>query len=394
MFSGGTKALASCTTMVHELEICTGIGYTGTYMSKSFDPAKPYDDLPLLPPPASAIETLPVLRKEASARQLLGELRGIANIIPNQTILINAVVLREARDSSGIENIITTQDRLYRAISVSSSAGVDSATKEVVSYREALRFGEGLIGQRKLLSPNDICAIQAMIVKNDAGVRRAPGTALVSEATGKSIYTPPQDPAVVRRLLANFAQYFNTRASTLADMAALHYQFEAIHPFYDGNGRTGRILNILYLILKGFLDLPILYLSSRIIERKEDYYTLIQNVTSAGAWEPWILFILDAVEQTARRTRDQVLQIKRSLEQTIAEVKSRVPRIYSKELVEALYVHPYCKVGFLVESIGVERKAASRYLHQLERLGILTAHTMGRENIFVNNALMNVLSQS
>ena len=362
-------------------------------MADRFDPTKPYDRLPPLPPPSAFIETLPVLRKEAAARQALGELKGIANIIPNQVILINAIVLREARDSSEIENIITTQDLLYRAISVGSSTSVDPATREVVSYREALRFGEHLIKGRQLLSVNDICSIQSIIVKNDAGIRRTPGTALVNDATGQTVFTPPQDPGVLKRLLSNFAEYLNTGATSLADMAVLHYQFESIHPFYDGNGRTGRILNILYLILKGFLEIPILYLSSRIIEEKDTYYQLLRGVTSAQEWEPWIVFVLDAIEETARRTRDQVLLIKSSLDETIEQVRSGAPRIYSKELVESLYVHPYCKVGFLVDSLGVERKAASRYLHQLETLGIVTRHKIGRENIFVNNALMEVLSR-
>ena len=199
---------------------------------------------------------------------------------------------------------------------------------------------------------------------------------------------------MLNRLMSNFAEYLNTQATSLADMAALHYQFESIHPFYDGNGRTGRILNILFLILKEFLDIPILYLSSEIIERKGEYYKLLRDVTVSERWEPWILFVLEAVELTARRTMGQVQLIRNSLEETVDRVRFGAPRIYSKELVEALYVHPYCKVGFLVDALGVERKAASRYLHQLEDLEVVTKHKIGRENLFVNNALMKVLSQA
>jgi Fic family protein len=363
-------------------------------MKKQFDPSAPYDSLPPLPPPREASETLSVLKKEAAARQALGELKGIANIIPNQAILINAIVLREAKDSSEIENIITTRDRLYRALASSGGSVVDAATKEVVLYREALRFGERLISDRGLVSVNDICRIHSIIVGNDAGIRKTPGTALVNDSTGETIYTPPQDPRILTRLMANFTDYLNKRAASLADMAVLHYQFESIHPFHDGNGRTGRILNILFLILKGFLEIPILYLSSEIIERKDEYYRLLNAVTVSEQWERWILFMLEATERTARRTIDQVKLVKNSLDETIDRVRANARKIYSKELVESLFVHPYCKVGFLIDSLGVERKAASRYLRQLEDLGIVKGYKIGRENLFVNIALMEILARA
>ncbi|MDA3949752.1 MAG: Fic family protein, partial [Spirochaeta sp.] len=218
----------------------------------------------------------------------------MANIIPNQAILINAIALREAKDSSEIENIVTTQDRLYRALVAGSSAGVDASTKEVMQYRSALRIGEALVRDHGYLSVNHIIRIQTEIIGNDAGLRATPGTALVNDRTGEVVYTPPQDPDVIRRLLSNLADFYNSKASSLADMAVLHYQFETIHPFLDGNGRTGRILNVLYLILKRYLDTPILYPSSHIIEHKAEYYRLLRGVTAAGEWEAWILFMLDA----------------------------------------------------------------------------------------------------
>ena len=227
-----------------------------------FQPSVPYDALPPLPPPAQVTDSIPVLRREADARQALAELKGVANIIPNQAILINAIALREAKDSSAIENIVTTQDRLYRALSASSSSGVDATTKEVMRYRAALRIGEALLREHGYLSVNHFMRIQAEIIGNDAGLRATPGTALVNERSGDVVYTPPQDPGVIRRLLANLAEFYNAGATSLADMAVLHYQFETIHPFLDGNGRTGRILNVLYLILKGYLEIPILDPSS------------------------------------------------------------------------------------------------------------------------------------
>ena len=250
-----------------------------------FQPSVPYDALPPLPPPAHVTESVPVLRREADARQALAELKGVANIIPNQAILINAIALREAKDSSEIENIVTTQDRLYRALAASSSAAVDASTKEVMQYRAALRIGEALVRDHDFLSVNHIIRIQTEIIGNDAGLRATPGTALVNDRTGEVVYTPPQDPDVIRRLLSNFADFYNGEAASLADMAVLHYQFETIHPFLDGNGRTGRILNVLYLILKGYLDTPILYPSSHIIEHKDEYYRYLRAVTAAGEWE-------------------------------------------------------------------------------------------------------------
>ena len=359
-----------------------------------FVPSVPYDALPPLPPPVQVSDSATVLRREATARQALGELKGVANIIPNQAILINAIALREAKDSSGIENIVTTHDRLYRAVVATSSAAVDASTKEVIRYRSALRIGESLVRKHGLLSVNHITEIQTEVVGNDAGIRAAPGTALVNDRTGEVVYTPPQDPEVIRRLLSNFAEFYNGAATSLADMAVLHYQFETIHPFLDGNGRTGRILNVLYLILKGYLEIPILYPSSYIIEHKDDYYQFLRGVTAGGEWEQWILFMLDAVLATSLDTIEKVREIRSELDRTVEEVRAAFPRIYTRELVETLFVHPYSKIEFLVNALGVERKAASRYLKSLEELGLLESLKVGRERVYINLRLMNILSRA
>ncbi len=338
-------------------------------------------------------ESIPVLRREADARQALAELKGVANIIANQATLINAIALREAKDSSAIENIVTTQDRLYRALAASSSAAVDASTKEVMQYRSALRIGEAFVRDHGFLSVNHIIKIQTEIIGNDAGLRATPGTALANDRTGEVVYTPPQDPDVIRRLLSNFADFYNGEASSLADMAVLHYRFETIHPFLDGNGRTGRILNVLYLLLKGYLDIPILYLSSYIIEHKDEYYRFLRVVTAGGEWEQWILFMLDAIQVASMDTIERVREIREELDRTVDEVRAALPRIYTKELVETLFVHPYSKLEFLVNALGVERKAVSRYLQSLEELGLLENQKVGREKIYINVRLMKILSR-
>ncbi len=357
----------------------------------SFDPLKPYNELPLLPPPKKKIETMEILKQEVTAREALAELKGTANIIPNQVILINAIVLREAQDSSKIENIITTQDELYRALS-SEKKHVNPHTKEVINYRESLYKGYQLIKRKLVLSPSDIIRIQEGIVHNNAGFRKNPGTVLKNDMTGEIIYTPPQNYEIIQKLIRNYAEYFNEDEYSLCQMAILHHQFECIHPFYDGNGRTGRILNALYLILKDLLDIPILYLSSYIIQKKDTYYKLLIDVTKNGIWEEWILFMLKGVETTAKETVIKIVNIKNILDSTIEEIRSKVPNIYSKELVEILFENPYSKIEFLVKGLGVERKAASRYLRKLQEVGILHLIKIGRENIFINIKLYQLLT--
>jgi Fic family protein len=359
---------------------------------KSFEPKKPYNALPFLPPDTTKTETAAILKQESRALHALGELKGFANIIPNQSILINAIVLQEAKDSSEIENIITTQDDLYKAVSVTISKA-DPAAKEVMFYREALYKGFTKIRTRGLLSINDIIDVQRLLIQNDAGIRNTSGTALVNDRTHEVIYTPPDDYTVINDLLKNFVEYLNGDDPTLAKLAILHYQFETIHPFHDGNGRTGRIINMLYLILKEYLDIPILYLSSYIIRNKARYYELLLSVTKDDAWEDWVLFILTGIEETAKETLLKIRRIRDLLDSTISNVKDKVPGIYSKELVETLFVNPYCKGEFLVASLGVERKTAARYLQQLESSGILESVKVGTERIFIHKELIQLLKE-
>ena len=357
-----------------------------------FEPTKPFDSLPPIPPPESLWRTVELMQLEAGARAAVSELKGLANIIPNQAILINAIVLREAKDSSEIENIITTQDELYRAAAMGAPAAPNAEAKEVLRYREALWHGFGQVKELGLLTVSDIIEIQRIIVENDAGIRRTPGTALVNDRTGETVYTPPQGEGRIRDLLDNLVAYLNGEDDSLLTSGIVHYQFESIHPFYDGNGRTGRIINVLYLILKEHLDIPILYLSSYITEHKEEYYRLLRAVTAESDWGAWLSFYLTAVEATARRTIATVRRIKDLLDSAVDTVRRALPRIYSKELVETLFEHPYCKNSFVERSVGVERKAASRYLHQLEGIGLLELRKIGRQNIYINRELMRILA--
>jgi len=352
----------------------------------------PFDNLPKLPPKAS-IESPRLLKRAANARGGLGELKGVSKLLPNETILLNTLILEEARDSSEIENIVTTRDKLYRALA-SGSKNVDPATKEVLRYRSALWKGFGLVQEKGFISTNMIVDIQKGLIENNAGIRKLSGTKLANAKTGEVIYTPPEGEGIIRELLGNFETFLNgkTELDPLIAMAVLHYQFEAIHPFYDGNGRTGRIVNVLYLVLKGLLDLPILYVSSFIINRKTDYYRLLLRVTTHGEWEPWIMFMLEAVEATAIDTVKKVNAIRDSLEETIEEVREKLPRIYTKELVELLFHQPYSKVAFLVDANLAERKAAARYLNALEQIGLLKAKKVGKEKIFLNQRLFDLFS--
>jgi Fic family protein len=346
----------------------------------------------LLPPDIGKIETLSVLRKEASARQALAELIGFAPTLPNQNILINAISLREARESSAIENIVTTQDELYKSLTI-TSASIDSSTKEVINYREAIYKGYDILKKRKLLRVSDIINIQETIIENNAGIRMLPGTSLVNSSTNEIIYTPPQDYDELCYLLENFCEYLNSDESGLWKMAVLHYQFETIHPFYDGNGRTGRILNVLYLLLKNYLDTPILYLSSYIIKNKNTYYALFQEVREKNIWENWVLFMLEGVEKTSKQALEKIRAIKDLLELTLEKVKEHCPKIYSKELVELIFENPYSKIDFLVNKLNINRKTASKYLKELEVYGFLSRLQIGKEILYINDSLMEILKK-
>ena len=309
-------------------------------------------------------------------------------------MLVNAIVLREAKDSSEIENIITSQDELYKALS--AKAKHTSEAKEVINYRKAIFRGYEIIKSQEFLRLSDIVELQGIVIENNAGIRSTPGTVLKNDKTGEVVYVPPQDKAAILDLLSNLLDHYNLNEyeiEPLVNLAILHCQFESIHPFYDGNGRTGRILNILYLILNDLIDIPILYLSSYIIENKDKYYQLLNNVNKYGNWEEWILYMLQAVEETSKMTIRKINLIKNALDETIAEVSERAPKLYRKELVELLYEQPYSKIEFVVERLGVERKAASRYLRQLNEIGILEPKKIGRENIYVNTKLIEILKK-
>jgi len=355
----------------------------------------PHRVLSELPPRRGKVETLEILRQTNKSTAALAELKGIAQTIPNQTMLINAIVLQEARDSSEIENIITTQDELYKALTIKQTK-ITSEAKEVVNYRRAIFHGFDLIKNQGFLRINDIVSIQQELIDNNAGIRNTPGTVLKNDKTGEVVYTPPQEKTEILNLLSNFINYLNQNdddLSPLINLAILHYQFESIHPFYDGNGRTGRILNILYLILNGLIEKPILYLSSYIIKNKPEYYRLLKKTNKTGDWEEWILFMLKAVESTSKDTIDRISKIKNQLDKTIIEVQSRSPKVYKKELVELLFEQPYSKIEFVVDKLNVERKAASRYLRELEKIGILESQKVGRETIYINRELIEILKR-
>jgi Fic family protein len=339
------------------------------------------------------IETQKVLKKAISANRALSNLNGVARIIPKSAILINSLVLQEAKDSSAIENIITTHDELYRAnLDIES---VTNEAKEVQNYKEALLRGFSLVKDTKLLLKKHIVEIQAVLEQNDAGIRKQAGTNLKNSLTGEVIYTPPQDYETIQELLTNLENYINepNDIDPLVNMAIIHHQFESIHPFYDGNGRTGRIINILYLILKDLLDIPVLYLSRYIITHKADYYRLLQEVRTEDKWEEWILYMLDAVEQTSLETIELINNISELMIKTQDKISQDLPKIYSKDLVEILFMHPYTKIDFLVVKMGLHRHTASTYLNELENIGILKPIKIGRSKYFINLELFDMLKK-
>jgi Fic family protein len=347
-----------------------------------------------LPPKREKVETIEILRQLSKSSNSLGELKGIAKTIPNQEMLINAVVLQEAKDSSEIENIITTQDELYKALATNTKQ--PTQVKEVIKYRSAIFLGFELIKKQGFLKLKDIETIQKTIIGNNAGIRSMAGTVLKNDKTGEIVYTPPQDKDEILDLLSNFLEHFNVEQNDLnplINLAILHYQFESIHPFYDGNGRAGRILNILYLIINDLLDIPILYLSSYINENKADYYRLLNAVNNKDEWAEYIIYMLKAVEETSNRTIKKINSIKILLDKTILFAQEKEPKIYRKELIELLFEQPYSKIEFVVGKLNVERKAASRYLKKLEDIGILTSQKIGRESVYVNTKLIEILKK-
>lgn len=350
----------------------------------------PYDQLPPLPPGVE-LETRTVLKQCITARAALAELRQAAELIPNQTMLINTLPLLEAKDSSEIENIVTTTDQLFQ-YAHGGDGQADAATREALRYRTALYLGVQSLAQRPLCTATAVgicCTIKGV----EMDIRRVPGTQLANDRTGEVIYTPPVGEARLRELLANWERFLHnaTEIDPLIRMAVGHYQFEAIHPFIDGNGRTGRVLNILFLIQEELLTLPILYLSRHIIAHKTDYYRLLLDVTREQAWEPWLIFMLQAVEETARWTTQKIAAIRALAEHTTEHVRERLPKIYSRELVDVIFEQPYCRIGNLVGKQVAQRQAASRYLKELAAIGVLRETQVGKEKLFIHPKLMQLL---
>ncbi len=336
-----------------------------------------------------SVETIAVLKKLSRAHQALAELKGVAKTMPNQTILISTLSLQEAKDSSAIENIITTQDDLYCS-DKSRDSFVTFSAKEVHSYADALLLGYEQVMKTGLLTKNDIIQIQIGIEHNSAGFRKVPGTTL-KNSSGETIYTPPQHPDEIEKLMDDLELFINDPESSALDpltkMTLIHHQFESIHPFYDGNGRTGRVINILYLVLQNLLETPVLYLSRYINQNKTDYYRLLQSVRDSGEWEPWILFMLDGVETTSRKTTELIIAIRELMQKYKLLLRSELPKIYSQDLINNLFKHPYTKIDFVVNDLQITRQTASRYLDEIVKLGILSKQKIGKEYFFLNHEL-------
>ena len=357
----------------------------------SYDRAKPYNDLPLLPPKAD-IESKQILRGCISAMSALSALKQAGELIPNQSVLINTIPLLEAQVSSEIENIVTTTDRLFQFAS-GNAQQADPATKETLRYRQALYQGCQLIMERPVCTTTatEVCT---MIRNVQVSVRKAPGTALANPATGETVYTPPVGEDVIREKLTNWEGFVNTNRDIqpLVRMAVMHYQFEAIHPFTDGNGRTGRILNIMFLIQEGLLETPILYLSRFFINHKDRHYSLLLEVTEEGNWQQWILYVLQAAEETAKWTTAKIKAVQDLFTHTCDYVRQELPKIYSREFVETIFEQPYCRIKNVVERKIAKRQTASVYLKRLVDIGVLRELTAGKEKLYIHPKFLQLLT--
>ena len=351
--------------------------------------------LPLLPLEID-LETKPILKKLAQAHRALAELKGVAALIPNEAILINTLTLQEAKDSSAIENIITTHDDLYRS-DLYTQHFVSVAAKEVYNYATALKTGYQKVKETGLLTNNYLLEVHADLEQNRAGFRKLPGTALLNEKTGETVYTPPQDPYQIEALMGNLEKFINNDALSdldpLIKMAIIHHQFESIHPFYDGNGRTGRILNILYLVKYGLLSSPVLYLSRFINQNRAEYYRLLQAVRFDGQqnWEDWVLYILEGVQTTSYQTIMLIHGIKDLMLRYKQAMRQQIPKIYSQDFLNTLFNHPYTKISFVERELGVSRLTATRYLDAVASIGLLRKQKIRKENFYFNEPLIELL---
>lgn len=349
--------------------------------------------LEMLPYKNINLKTNKILEQLTLSSRALAELKGYANTIPNIHILINAITINEAKDSSTIENIVTTYDDIYKVLTESSYK--EENAKKVVDYRNAIWFGYEQIKKDGYINTNTITKIQGTIKHNNAGIRKLARTELKNSITGKTIYTPPQNEQEIREYLKNLEDFINDTEDNidpLIKVCLIHYQFESIHPFYDGNGRTGRILNILYLVLNKLIDSPILYLSKYINKTKQEYYKLFNEVRDNNNFEDWILYILKGVEITSKETIELIKKIQTEIKNYKEEFKSKLPKIYSKELLESLFYEVYTKISYIEKACDVTRITATSYLKQLEEIGLLESEKVGREKIYKNIKLIKLLS--
>ncbi len=350
--------------------------------------------LPILPP-KQEIETIEILKQLSQSHRYLAELKGTSKTIPNESILINTLTLQEAKDSSEIENIVTTHDDLYK-----ENIFIDSknpASKEVFNYAQGLKLGFKIVRKEKLLLNKHILIIQKELLENNAGFRTQGGTKLIN-SQGQVVYTPPQTATEVLDLMSNLEKFINdnefSNLDPLIKMAIIHYQFESIHPFYDGNGRTGRIINILYLVLQGLLDIPILYLSRYITQNKAEYYQVLQDVRTKNDWEHLILYFLKSVEVTAMQTIDLITNINNLMQDYKDKLKLELPKIYSQDLLNILFKNPYTKIEFLEKELGIARQTASIYLDKIASVGLLEKVKVKNSNYYMNNSLIDCLINS
>ena len=351
------------------------------------------ENLSLIPlPPENFTESVAILKQLAKSHRYLAELKGTAKTIPNESILINTLTLQEAKDSSEIENIITTHDDLYK-----ENVLIDTkkhASKEVFNYAQGLKLGFEIVRSEKLLLNKHILTIQKELLQNNAGFRTQAGTKLVN-SQGQTVYTPPQSANEVLDLMRNLEKFINDKdfcdIDPLIKMAIIHYQFESIHPFYDGNGRTGRIINILYLVLSGLLDIPILYLSRFITQNKADYYKVLQGVRETNDWEARILYFLKGVEVTAKETVDLITNISHLMQQYKTDIQEKLPKIYSQDLINNLFINPYTKIEFLERELNVSYLTSRKYLDVLAENGFIEKIKISKSNYYMNNALIKVL---
>ena len=349
--------------------------------------------LEMLPYKNVKLKTNKILEQLTVSSRALAELKGYANTIPNMHILINAVTINEAKDSSAIENIVTTHDDIYKVLT--ESGFKEENAKEVVDYRNAIWAGYEQIKKDGFINTNTIVKIQGIIEHNNAGIRKLPGTELKNSLTGETIYTPPQNEEEIRDYLRNLEKFINNNEDgidPLIKVCLIHYQFESIHPFYDGNGRTGRILNILYLVLNKLIDSPILYLSKYINKTKQEYYKLFNEVRNNNNYEEWILYILKGIEITSKETITLIEKIQDEMKNFKEEFRTKLPKIYSKELLESLFYEVYTKIAYIEKACGVTRLTATSYLNQLEEIGLLESEKIGREKIYKNLRLIKLLS--